>query len=266
MATSIGNFKKDFDWEDKAQTNPLYAIMSDSVFENSGIEPTQEELTALYRQGEKFWNKWFAPLFWNRSDTRDLVLLEYGCGMGRIISYPAPDFAKCYGVDISETQIEFANRYCPNMDKIIFSVLNKQNLSIPIENDTADVVYSYAVLQHIQKRSALVMAVSEMARVLKKAGKLKIQVRTTHEYLSNGKRSAYFSGVFEDYTFAFYLRKLTFLWMPVFRVFRHTNWSGAGCFFSIRQFRLLLMENSIKVDSIEFDVGHNVVWFEGSKI
>lgn len=265
MAQDLEKFKKDINWEEKARSNPLYAIMSDDVFKGSGDEPTMEELTILYSQGEKFWKKWFEPLFWDKQSTKDLVLLEYGCGMGRIINYPAPHFAKCYGIDISERQIEYANKYCPNRSQVTFSLLEKPSLSIPLKDAEVDVVYSYAVLQHIQQRSSLVKAITEMARVLKKSGKLKVQVRTTHEHLSIGKRSSYRSTVFENYTLAFYMRKISFFRFPVIRLIKHTNWSGAGCFFSIGGFQLLLKEAGIQVDAIEFDVKHNVVWIEGSK-
>jgi ubiquinone/menaquinone biosynthesis C-methylase UbiE len=250
MAQDLDKFKKDINWEEKARKNPLFAIMSDDIFKSSGDEPTTEELQLLYAQGEKFWKKWFAPLFWDKTDTKDLSLLEYGCGMGRIINYPAPHFGKCYGIDISETQIEYANKYCPNRADVTFSLLEKPELTIPLKENVVDVVYSYAVLQHIQQRSSLVKAISEMSRVLKKGGKLKVQIRSTHNYLSSGKRSVYKSTVFENYTLAFYTRNISFLPIPVIRLIKHTNWSGAGCFFSVSGFRDLLQDHNVRVDTI----------------
>lgn len=266
MANDIDKFKKDFNWEDKARINPLYAIMSDSVFKDSGGEPTEEELRVLYSQGKKFWNKWFAPLFWDSDGTQDLVLLEYGCGMGRIINYPAKNFARCYGVDISEVQIDFARRYCPNRAGVTFLTLRQHDHSIPLEDDTVDVVCSYAVLQHIEKRISVVKAVSEMARVLKKKGKIKLQIRTTNGYLSGGKRVFYKSFVFEGHTLVFYFRRISFLWIPVIRIFKHNNWSGAGSFFDVNALIRLLKKNAIRTNAIEFDIAHNVVWIEGCKI
>ncbi len=52
-------FKKDLTWEQKANENPLFAIMSDKIFENKSKEFDDSDLKAFYKRGELLWKNIF---------------------------------------------------------------------------------------------------------------------------------------------------------------------------------------------------------------
>lgn len=261
----IQNFKNELTWEEKAKSNPLFAIMSQENFINASSEITEDQLSLFYNRGEQFWQRWFQTLFWETNDKKESRILDYGCGMGRITNQAANFSSHTYGVDISKTQIEYAKKYCPNSDRIQFHSLNEKDFTIPLQNDFFDIVYSYAVLQHIKLRSSLGIAIHEMCRVLKKKGILKIQIRTFHEYIGEGKIKFYRSIVFENYTLAFYLRKLNFFLIPRIKRIKHTNWGGAGSFYSLKAFKNILMKNKIEIVEISFEPKNGFLWLTGRK-
>ena len=262
---NLQNFKNELTWEEKAKLNPMFAIMSENKFIDANNELTEDQLFLFYNKGEQIWQKWFQALLWNLNEKKELRILDYGCGMGRIINQAANVTNFSYGVDISKTQIEYAKQFCPNKDKIQFLLLNDNDNSIPVSNDFFDIVYSYAVLQHIKLKSSLELSLNEMCRVLKKNGVLKIQLRTFHEYIGKGKIKFYRSKVFENYTLAFYLRKFGFLLVPRIKKLKHTNWGGAGCFYSLNDLIKILSKNNISQEEISFEPENGILWLTGRK-
>ncbi len=109
------------------------------------------------------------------------------------------------------------------------------------------------------------MAVNEICRVLKENGVLKLQIRTFHEYLGNGKIKFYRSVVSENYTIAFYIRRFGFLLIPVIRRLKHTNWGGAGSYYSLNNFKKLLINNKIDIEEISFESKNGILWLTGRK-
>lgn len=262
---NIQNFKNELTWEEKAKSNPLFAIMSQENLVDATVDLTEDQLSLFYERGEHFWQRWFQTLLWETNDKKELRILDYGCGMGRIANQAANFSNHTYGVDISKTQIEYAKKYCPNSDQIQFLSLNENDFTIPLQNDFFDIVYSYAVLQHIKLKSSLELAVNEMCRVLKKNGILKIQIRTFHEYIGEGKIKFYRSKIFENYTLAFYLRKFNFLLIPRIKGLKHTNWGGAGSFYSLKAFKDILIKNQIEIVEISFESKNGILWLTGRK-
>lgn len=264
MSTAINQFKDNLSWEEKAKLNPLFAVMSDDIFKESGTAFTEEQLAIFYLQGERFWKRWLETLLWDKTDIQALPIMEYGCGMGRILNQAAKAGIKSTGVDISASQLEFANQYCPNADKIEFILLDAHAV-IPLKNESFDIVYSYAVLQHIKQSSALKLAIKEICRMVKKGGQVKVQLRSQHQFLSNGIYRGYRTVNFENSSLCFYFRKLGPIYLPVFRFSKHTNWTGACIYFSIssliRQFKL----QGVQTNQLEIDAENKLVWITGSK-
>lgn len=258
------NFKDELSWEEKAKINPLFAIMSDKIFDNSSTEFTNSELSIFYSQGERFWKRWMQPLLWDVKDVSNIRIAEFGCGMGRILNWAADAGMKATGIDISESQLEYAKRFCPESNAINFILLDKLGL-IPSDNESFDIVYSYAVLQHIKESSALKGAISEMCRILKIGGKIKVQLRSQHTYLSRWKYIYFKSINFQNSSLCFYLRRTGPIYLPILRLNKHTNWKGACVNFSISSLIKLFNRNGIQVNQLEFDPQNKVVWITGTK-
>ncbi len=81
---------------------------------------------------------------------KDKIVVEIGCGYGRETVYFAKHAKKVYAIEVSDTIIEKAKRYClkqnGNLDNIQFVLADKYNTNIP---QGIDFVYSRHVFQHL---------------------------------------------------------------------------------------------------------------------
>src|SRR6266536_2817475 len=253
------SFKHELSWNDKAKINPLFAIMSDDIFANANIDDiSQEQLDAFYLKGKVLWDRYLGPYF--LLDENEKKVLEFGCGMGRLILQPAFKGAACTGVDISETQIELANKYFPLKGKARFLVIKeKEKINLPAES--FDFVYSYAVLQHIKRTSDFYFALDEMTRLLRKGGKLIFQIRFLDNFNPKKRVQVISSINFENYTFLFYLKYFSKIPIPVFRKINHSHWGGAGCFISPKKVLRYLKKKGLTPNVIQYDMGtQNLIW------
>lgn len=264
MSKDLNQFKNELSWEDKAKINPLFAVMSDDIFKESGVEFTEEQLAVFYEQGERFWKRWLQSLGWDKYDLSQLKIMEYGCGMGRIINQAAIVGFKSTGVDISASQLDFARKFCPNANKIDFLLLDNSG-RIPIPDESFDIVYSYAVLQHIKESSALKKAIGEICRTVKKGGRIRVQVRSQHNYLSRGNYRFYHAFNFENASLSFYLRKLGPIYVPKLKFSKHTNWVGACVYHSMSNLLNQFNDHGVIINQIEMDAENKLVWMSGIK-
>ena len=94
---------------------------------------------------------------------RGNLLLDAGCGVGRI-SYACERLGiRVIGVDFSSNMIKVAKRICKSSDFIRASLTH-----LPFKDDTFDVSLTITVLQHITDDSDFVKAIKELQRVTKK--------------------------------------------------------------------------------------------------
>ena len=128
-------------------------------------------------EGERFENRFYKALgnmFSDfdeevQSDCKNKNILDYGCGIGlnteKYLKYLPK---KITGVDISEISLQKArDRVKTNGNQNVeFKQDNCENLSL--ENDSFELIYGSGVLHHLK----LDLAVKEIARVLKKNGKI----------------------------------------------------------------------------------------------
>lgn len=97
------------------------------------------------------------------------VALEIGCGGGRLLAAASPLFAQVHGVDIHEqldkVKLELNARGCRN---VLLSRITGD--ALPVGTGQVDFVYSYIVLQHVERIGVVQNYVREVARVLKPGG------------------------------------------------------------------------------------------------
>ena len=107
------------------------------------------------------------------------VVLDYGCGIGRLMK-PISDICHTIiGLDISETMIMYGIKYCKGHHNCIFKPMQSV-AAIPLKESCADKIYSHIVLQHMERADAF-KALSEMARCLKMSGKIYLQYPDIHQ-------------------------------------------------------------------------------------
>lgn len=152
-------------WEKLAKKNSRYYINSDL---GRGI--TESE----FRQsGENTYKKFIIE-----DKLLDIggIILDFGCGSGRLTEFMAKDFKKVYGVDISRTMIELASERLNNLTNVYLTENDGQH--IPLPENSIDVVFSYLVFQHIKDRVMVEGAYAEIFRVLKHKGIFKVLMRS----------------------------------------------------------------------------------------
>ena len=102
--------------------------------------------------------------------SRDSTLLEFGCGVGRVMRY-LTEYRRVYGVDVSEQMLAFARRRVPggNVD-----FLRVEGLRLPLPQASIDFLYSLFVLQHIDRKDVRDL-IREFRRVVRPGGLLYLQ-------------------------------------------------------------------------------------------
>lgn len=136
--------------------------------------------------------------FWRKSAEQDIrtifkddfavasddVILEFGSGIGRIISVLAErfNFKKIVGLDVGRHAIEYASQTI--RDPRISFILYDGGVTLPFESDTFDKEYSVLTIQHLDKHYAY-FVFQDLLRVLKPEGKAVLQI----ENWWNGRQS-----------------------------------------------------------------------------
>jgi ubiquinone/menaquinone biosynthesis C-methylase UbiE len=99
----------------------------------------------------------------------DKVALEIGHGAGRLLVPACHYFSHCIGVDI--------HPFKEKVDELIrmrgvsnFTTFHSDGRTLPVEDKTIDVVYSFIVLQHLPTLQSLRQYLNETYRVLKPSG------------------------------------------------------------------------------------------------
>ncbi len=100
------------------------------------------------------------------------MVLDVGCGSGRIAMELAGRNAIVFGTDISERMIRYAKRTADTSASPVRYTRGSAT-SLPYRNSTFDVVVSASVVEWIDQDQ---QAILEMARVLKPGGKILISV------------------------------------------------------------------------------------------
>jgi SAM-dependent methyltransferase len=97
----------------------------------------------------------------------DWWVLNYGCGVGRLIEPLSSRFGKIYGIDISDEMVKLGHQRLEG-SQFSFHVLLK-NGEFPFSDGSFDLVFSMNVFQHMPK-SSFHRLIPEIARVLKPGG------------------------------------------------------------------------------------------------
>lgn len=259
-------FKHDLSWEEKAQWNPLYAVMpANDIFAEKSSDPsewTDEDLQIFYKKGQMLFDSFIRPVLL-RADIKPerAFVVEYGSGLGTILKAVKAAGYDCAGVDISPTMLGFSRQVVPEVTRL--SCLDESG-HCDIPSNSADLVYTRAVIHHIKDLSRVRVAIAEMGRVLKPGGFLKMHFRTlsslplaevplsekiwVHNYET---KSVIFSCVRRS--------RLPVLF-PYLRTVQHTNWVGVPL--SLRNLKRFLNENGLRLLGLEHDVGgkERFVW------
>ena len=96
------------------------------------------------------------------------VVLEVGCGAGRLMKYLSPFVKELHGLDVSEVMLDLARSRLQGLANIHLHHHNGYDLSL-YPDRTFDFLYCILVLQHLEKEDAFVL-LEEFGRVLRPEG------------------------------------------------------------------------------------------------
>jgi ubiquinone/menaquinone biosynthesis C-methylase UbiE len=156
-------------WERKAHENPYYYISSFQQYE----QPNAEEFFAVGR--ELALKHLREAGYWPQ---RREVMLEIGCGIGRMTKTFAGLFREVHAVDISPEMIRQAQDNLRDMPNTTCYVGNGVDLS-QFQNGQFDFAYCYLVMQHMPTSEIVFGNIREVARVLKPGATFRFQLNTT---------------------------------------------------------------------------------------
>jgi ubiquinone/menaquinone biosynthesis C-methylase UbiE len=105
---------------------------------------------------------------------RNAVVLEIGCGTGRVMQHLSGFYREVHGIDISSEMVKQGERRLGQLPNVHFHHGNGYDLE-PFADGSFDLVYSSFVFQHTPKTTAYNYLV-ETARVLRPGGRFRFQV------------------------------------------------------------------------------------------
>jgi SAM-dependent methyltransferase len=136
-------------WEAFGRHDPYFGVCTKEQFR--GAELGAEARKRFFASGDRQMDELLA-------DARSLVdpdfhpetVLEYGCGVGRLLIPAAKHANRAVGVDVSPSMLAEARRNCEAFDASGVELLAPEELAEgPRE---FDFIYSIAVLQHVPRR------------------------------------------------------------------------------------------------------------------
>ncbi len=105
---------------------------------------------------------------------RGAIVLNIGCGVGRVEKYLAPHVAQMHAVDVSGEMIARALERLAGLTNVSLREIGNDEFLRSFESDRFDLVFSFLVLQHLSKEDAY-LYLRDAFRVLKPGGVLFVQ-------------------------------------------------------------------------------------------
>lgn len=235
-------FLRQMTWEEKAKLNPMWVVRTTEEFLSGDL--TSEQVAKFFAIGEAKVAALIAPWLRAFPEPEKVAVLEFGCGVGRMLKAVCKITPHCCGVDISPTMISHARKNLP--DNVELRVLGP-NGDLPVEDQSFDGIFSHQVFQHISKRSVLVKALSEFGRALKPGGKVKFNIDFPYPFFRRRFRPEGWTYGLENYTISFGRMKRLRLWRPYVR--KHDHWSGIRLSYS--QLYRYCMDCGIHIDGLQ---------------
>lgn len=201
------------DWEDLAELDPLWAVMSRKDKHVGKWEPGE-----FFESGKQEIDQLMTKVS-SLLSSRERSL-DFGCGVGRLTAALSAYFDESHGVDISEGMIERAKQFTPQCK---FQVNATSDLKLFPDN-YFDLVYSNIVLQHQPNKELIRQYIAEFIRVLKPNGVAAFMVprRKSVRNLLNMKRTAFHMlrslGASSDFLYRHGLHTMRMTALPVLEV------------------------------------------------
>jgi SAM-dependent methyltransferase len=147
-------------WDERAEEDAFY-------FVDSRLQYGKPDLERFWRSGEIDLQRFLTALQAQIEPSDEVV--EIGCGVGRLTRVLSRDSASVRALDISERMLELAREHSPSLANVEWIHGDGSQL-VGIDDESADVVVSHVVFQHIADPAITLEYVREIGRALRPRG------------------------------------------------------------------------------------------------
>jgi SAM-dependent methyltransferase len=147
-------------WDERAREDAFYFVDNRVPYGGGG-----EEL--FWQRGEEELDRILAML--DLALEQDQIVLEIGCGVGRLTRAIAPRVREVLALDVSAEMLELARRHNPGLSSVRWMLGDGKSLA-GVGDAAVDVCFSHVVFQHIPEPAVTLGYVREMGRVLRPGG------------------------------------------------------------------------------------------------
>ncbi len=156
-------------FESLASKDPLWTVLSDNSKKGG-----RWDIEEFYATGESVIEDLGGRLERAGLSLHGSSAIDFGCGVGRLTFPLGQRFRECYGIDISQSMIDYAQSQSKRGTNCRFFANTSDRLD-SFENNSIDFIYTAIVLQHIAPRYTF-SYLREFSRVLSKGGILAFQL------------------------------------------------------------------------------------------
>jgi SAM-dependent methyltransferase len=196
-------------------------------------------------------------------DPSGWVVLEIGCGAGRMSRALASRFKFVFAYDVSDEYVRIAREKNSHLRNVVFTV--NDGVSFPeVGDDSVDFVFSGWTMQHMPTQAVVIKNIAEIGRVLKNGGLYKIDPAiSAHSKIVEAIISRAISSRITKFC-APLLRIDKFVVTPTWRGARFTEEELSG----VLSRNGLTVNTLVEDDGLERFQGKKVMrkWFHGKKI
>jgi ubiquinone/menaquinone biosynthesis C-methylase UbiE len=145
-------------WDEKAQENAYWYVSSYGPY-------AERNLAEFWDSGTLIWRDLKSALAY--TPTPGDVVVEIGCGVGRLTRAIAPEVGKVHALDLSPEMLERAREL--HLDNVVLHPSDGQTLA-GLPDGCAELVLAYCVFQHLPSDQVLAGYLREMLRVARPGG------------------------------------------------------------------------------------------------
>ena len=95
------------------------------------------------------------------------VVLDFGCGIGRVARYVAPHCRELWAVDSSPVMLDLARKRLAALGNVRYA--RCPGTTIPLADESVDLAYSVLTLQHVEREHAFSL-LRELRRTTRRGG------------------------------------------------------------------------------------------------